>query len=455
MARQNNSIDHVAAWAGTLESSQVPQAGFALAKKALLDTLGVSLSGSQLGSARIASALAREVGRSDGPCSVIGQGFKADVLAAALANGTAAHAELFDDNNEPMMSHPSAPLVSALLPLAQSRGLSGARVLLAYVAGFEVNVVLGRALNPRLYEAGWHVTRTLGVLGVTAACCRLLEVEPHVFRAALGIAASMASGLRQNFGTMTMALHAGLTARDAVQATLLAEKGFMSDADALDGRYGFFNLFAGARPQSLPFGKPFELIRSGIIFKPYPSGAPTHAAVRAAITLHANLRNRLREVAAVVCRVHPWNFMTLREGEPADTLRARVSLRYCVAAALRFGALSSVQFTDEALGDPLLRKLMALIEITEAEDLPDNGLFPADVEVRLSDGHHARVRCDIPPGAPANPMSDIEVDQKYRNCAGVVLAPAAIERTRAMILDIDRLADVGELCTALEGGTRP
>ena len=210
----SNSIDQIAAWAGALEATDVPAAAFALARKAFLDTLAVSLSGSQLESARIVSALAP----GSGPCSVIGQGFKTDLLAAALVNGTSAHAELFDDNSEPMMAHPSASLVSALLPLGQLRGLGGAEVLLAYVAGFEVNVVLGRALNPRLYEAGWHVTRTLGVLGVTAACCRLLKLGPQPFRAALGIAPSMASGLRQNFGTMTMALHAGLTARDAVQA---------------------------------------------------------------------------------------------------------------------------------------------------------------------------------------------------------------------------------------------
>jgi 2-methylcitrate dehydratase PrpD len=449
---QSNSIDRIAAWAGALEASQVPPAAFALAKKAFLDTLAVSLSGSRLDSARIVTALARELGQDRGPCSVIGRGFKADLLTAALANGTAAHAELFDDNNEPMMSHPSASLVSALLPLAQSRHLSGAQVLLAYVAGFEVNVVLGRALNPRLYEAGWHVTRTLGVLGVTAACCRLLQLGPQPFRMALGIAASMASGLRQNFGTMTMALHAGLTARDAVQGALLAEKGFLSDADALDGRYGFFNLFAGTPPKSLPFGKPFELIESGIIFKPYPSGAPTHAAVHAALALRANLSNRLHEVAAIVCHVHPWNFMTLREGVPDDPLRARVSLRYCVAAALRFGALGSLQFTEEALGDPLVQKLMAMIEITEAHDLPDNGLFPAAVEVRLVNGQSARVRCDIPPGAPANPMTEAAADQKYRSCASVVLDAPEIARTRAMILGLDRLADVRELCWALEGG---
>jgi 2-methylcitrate dehydratase PrpD len=276
----------------------------------------------------------------------------------------------------------------------------------------------------------------------------------------LGIAASMASGLRQNFGTMTMALHAGLTARDAVHAALLAEKGFQSDGEALDGKYGFFNLFAGAQPKALPLGRPFELVESGIIFKPYPSGAPTHAAVHATLALHGKLGDRLHEVAAIVCHVHPWNFMTLREGVPADTLRARVSMRYCVAAALRFGALGSSQFTDEALADPLVQKFMALIEIRQTNDLPDNGLFPAAVEVRLADGHSGpvhceTVRCEIPPGAPAMPMTEAEADQKYRSCAAVVLDAPAIERTCAMILGTDRLADVGELCVALEGGGRP
>lgn len=208
-------------------------------------------------------------------------------------------------------------------------------------------------------------------------------------------------------------------------------------------------------PETLPFGRPFELIRSGIIFKPYPSGAPTHAAVHAALALQGRLANRLSEVAGIVCHVHPWNFMTLREGIPADTLRARVSLRYCVAAALRFGALGSLQFTEAALGDPLVQKFMAMIEIRQADDLPDNGLFPAAVEVRLANGETARVRCDVPPGAPANPMSDADADLKYRSCAGVVLDEPTIERTRAMILGIDRLADVGALCSALEGGTRP
>jgi 2-methylcitrate dehydratase PrpD len=445
-----NSLDTIADWAISLQLSQVPGAGIDLVKQAFLDTVSVSLSGSQLDSSKIVTRLSVDHGPGRRESSVIGQGLKANVLDAALANGTAAHAELFDDNSEPMISHPSAPLVSALLPLGQARGKSGTEVLLAYVAGFEVGVSLGRALNPKLYEAGWHVTRVLGNLGAAAACARLLELDATRAKAALGIAATMASGLRQNFGTMTMALHAGLTSRDAVHATLLAEAGFGADADALDGKYGFFNLFAGGKPAAIPLGDPFELVHSGIIFKPYPSGAPTHAAVDAAITLARSIGDAKR-IRRIRCLVHPWNFMTLREGNPNDTLRARVSLRYCVAAALRYGALGSAQFTDACLVDLEVLRLMDIVEIEAAKDLPDNGLFPAEVRIVLDDGGERAERREIPPGAPQRPFTPDDAHRKFSGCASAVLDESEANAVARMIATLDALPRIADLCEKLEG----
>jgi len=443
-----NNLETISTWASSLALKQVPLPAVDLVKRAFLDTISVSLSGAQLDSARIVARLA-----AGGPAesSVIGQRRKACTIDAALINGTSAHAELFDDNNEPMISHPSAPLVSALLPLAQARHKSGADVLLAYVVGFEVGVTLGRQLNPQLYEAGWHVTRVLGNLGATAACGRLLDLDARRISAALGIAASMSSGLRQNFGTMTMALHAGLTARDAVHAALLAESGFSSDADALDGKYGFFTLFGGNKPAALPLGAPLELEASGIIFKPYPSGAPTHTAVDAAIALSQAVGGAIERVRKIRCLVHPWNFMTLREGRPHDTLRARVSLRYCVAAALRYGALGSAQFTDACLIDPTVEKLMDLVEIEAAKDLPDNGLFPAEVRLVLDDGSTLGERREVPPGAPQRPFTQAQADQKFRGCAQGVLSESQMRRVGEMINDLDKLPAIATLCEALEG----
>lgn len=449
----SNSLDTIAGWASALTSAQVPRPATDLVKRAFLDTISVSLSGAQLDSARIVTRLAIEHGPGKPESSVIGRRLKASVLDAALVNGTAAHAELFDDNSEPMIAHPSASLVSALLPLGQARGKSGADVVLAYVVGFEVGVTLGRQLNPQLYEVGWHVTRVLGNLGATAACARLLGLDTARTGAALGIAASMSSGLRQNFGTMTMALHAGLTARDAVHAALLAEVGFGADADALDGKYGFFNLFGGRKPAVLPLGDPFELVTSGIIFKPYPSGAPTHAAVDASLSLRHSIGGQVARIRRIRCLVHPWNFMTLREGKPGDTLRARVSLRYCVAAALCYGALGSGQFTDACLADPAAQRLMDLIEIEAADDLPDNGLFPAEVRLVLDDGAEFAERREVPPGAPQRPFTQEEADQKFRSCASGVLDESGMSGVTKMIATLDELPRILELCEKLEGAS--
>ena len=446
-----DAIAAIAGWTSRLQLDDVPAEALALAKRAFLDTLGVTLSGSRLESARIVADLARDQSPIGGSSSVIGRGRKASPLDAALANGTAAHAELFDDNNGPMISHPSAPLVSALLPLGQARALAGSDALLAYVVGFEVGVSLGRRLNPELYGAGWHVTRVLGVLGAAAACSRLLGLDARRTGDALGIAASMASGIRQNFGTMTMALHAGLTARDGVHAALLAQAGFRADPEALDGRYGFFNLFAGKAPGDLPLGETFELLTSGIIFKPYPSGAPTHAAVDAAIALRKAIGDDLARIERIRCRVHPWNFMTLREGMPDDTLRARVSLRFCVAAALRYGELASRQFDEASLRDPILRRMMEMVEIEQADDLPDNGLFPGEVRIALRGGTELSERRDIPPGAPGRLWSDADAKAKFHSCAQGVILDERADQAIGMIEGLDRLSVIGDLCEVLEG----
>lgn len=432
----------------------LPAAGVQLAKRAFVDTLGVTLLGARLEAPRIVAATECGAGGRSG-ASVVAMRIKTDVRSAALINGTSAHADLFDDNSAPMIAHPSAPLVSALLPLAQSRGASGHSLLQSYAVGFEVGVKLGRMLNPQLYERGWHATRVIGVLGGTAACCRLIGLDGSRTAAALGIATSMASGIRQNFGTMTMALHAGLTARDAVHAALLAERGFGADPSALEGRYGFFALFAGLAPALLPLGDPFELVASGIIFKPYPSGAPTHAAVDAALALRERIGGDTSRVAKVVCFVHPWNAMTLREEPPRDMLQAKVNLRYCVAAALHFGKLGYGQFEGESLHDSRLRELMTSIDVRTADDLPDNGEFPAEVEIEMVDGRKHRQRCEVPPGGSTRPLTDAQVAAKFRDCAAVALDATAAERALSMIGELETLPNVAELCELLEGSSAP
>jgi 2-methylcitrate dehydratase PrpD len=446
----NNPLEDIASWAVSPAVEQLPQEGVALVKRAFLDTLAVTLLGSRLDAPRIVAALEQARG-GKAQSSVFGMRWKADAVSAALINGTSAHAELFDDNNAPMIAHPSAPLVSALLPLAQARGANGRQLIEAYGVGFEIGVKLGRMLNPKLYEQGWHATRVLGVIGSTAACCRLMDLDARQTGAALGVAVSMASGVRQNFGTMTMALHVGLTARDALHAAMLAERGFGADPAALHGRYGFFPVFANQNPPLLPLGEPFELLASGIIFKPWPCGAPTHAAVDAALALRKRIGGDVSRIRRVTCLVHPWNAMTLREEEPRDPLQAKVSLRYCVAAALRDGDLNYRHFSADGIADAGLAALRRLIDVRIAEDLPDNNEFPAEVRVELADGEVLAERREVPPGGSTRPLTQEEVLAKLRSCAAVALDPAATERIIAKVQQLEGLRELDSLCTDLEG----
>jgi 2-methylcitrate dehydratase PrpD len=446
----SNPLEAIASWATGPLVEQLPQEAVALVKRAFLDTIAVTLLGSRLDAPRIVAGLELERG-GKAQASLAGMGRRADVISAALINGTSAHAELFDDNNAPMIAHPSAPLVSALLPLAQARGASGRDLIQAYAVGFEIGVKLGRMLNPRLYEQGWHATRVLGVLGTTVACCRLMRLDAKHTGAALGIAASMASGVRQNFGTMTMALHVGLTARDAVHAAMLAERGFGADPAALHGKYGFFPVFANQNPSLLPLGEPFELLASGIIFKPWPSGAPTHAAVDAALALRKRIAGDVSRIRRVTCLVHPWNAMTLREEEPRDPLQGKVSLRYCVAAALRDGELSYRHFSAEGIADTELAALRRLIDVRTAQDLPDNNEFPAEVRVELTNGEVLAERREVPPGGSTRPLTQDEVLAKLWSCAAVTLDPRVTERIIEKVQRLEGLQEIESLCADLEG----
>jgi 2-methylcitrate dehydratase PrpD len=231
----------------------------------------------------------------------------------------------------------------------------------------------------------------------------------------------------------------------------LAEHGFQSDAAALEGKYGFFRVYAGELPALLTFGEPLELLASGIIFKPYPSGAPTHAAVDAALALRPQLQGGAQAIARVTCFVHPWNAMTLRTEEPRDPLQAKVNLRFCVAAALLYGRLTWREFSDAALADGTLQDLMRRIEVTISHALPDNSEFPAEVQIETREGEVLRHRTDVPPGGSTRPLTDAEVVAKLRDCAAAALDPPVVDRVIGLVQSLETLADVAPLCEALEG----
>ena len=437
------------------ETETVPDDTLHQAKRCLLDTLGVALAGSREESARaVAAWLADQDGRPE--AVVLGRALRLPAADAALANGTAAHALDFDDVSLPMRGHPSAPLLPAVLALGEASGSSGRDILTAFVLGFEVEAKLGRAIGGPHYALGWHATSTLGTLGAAAACARLLRLDAGRTQMALGIAASLASGLQQNFGSMTKPLHAGWAARSGVVAAQLAARGFSADARALDGPSGFLRAMSGgAEPDLTPLdalGEPLEIVSPGVGVKLYPCCYATHRAIDAALELRAGNGIAPGDVAGVRVEVNRGGLMPLRAQPPVTGLEGKFSLEYCLAAALIDGAVGLDAFSDEAVRRPAARDLVSRVRIEEgaqAGEFPIGGY--AEVRIALRDGVEYGARVYVPRGDPSRPLVWEELAAKFRDCAGVALAAGDVDAALGLIERLEGLEDVRGLIEALSG----
>lgn len=436
--------------AGT-PSGAIPAEAWLQARRAILDTLGVALAGYGEEAATIVGAMVREEGGS-GEASVLGHGFRAPPAGAALANGTAAHALDFDDVSASMHGHPSAPLFPALLALGEKLGVSGRDLSEAFVLGFEVECRLGRAIGEAHYALGWHATSTFGSIGAAAGCARLLGLDPERTGHALGIAASLASGLQQNFGTMTKPLHAGWAARNGVVAASLAARGFTADAQALEGSGGFLRAASGDAEVDLGaalsgLGEAWEIVSPGIAVKLYPCCYATHRAIDAALEVRPNAAGV--DASRVEVIVSPGTLIPLIGRPPDNGLEGKFSLAYCVAAALLDGAVALGAFTDEAVRRPEVRALMERIEVREEGpqmNFPIEGI--AEVRLATPDGRLS-ARVEVPRGDPQRPLSWDDLAAKFRECAGVGLTRERIGAAVAAIEGLEELGDVRKLTALL------
>src|SRR5688500_12832498 len=248
-----------------LRYEDLPSEAVHWAKVGILDTVGVTLAGSSDPSATIVAGVLS----SGGPSLLLGTAKRVSALDAALVNGTASHALDFDDCNNTLGGHPSAPILPALFALADETGASGREFIAAYVAGFETECKIGLGVHFHHYTKGWHPTATLGVFGSAAACARLMKLPEDKVAVALAIAASLASGIKANFGTMVKPLHVGHCSRNGLFAALLARDGFTANQGAFEHKQGFFNVFNGAgnydAAKVLPaWADPLEIVKPGI-----------------------------------------------------------------------------------------------------------------------------------------------------------------------------------------------
>ncbi len=433
-----------------------PSEARAAAARALLDTVGVTLAGAAEPAARIVQRVVELDG--SGACCVLGTALRAGAAGAALANGTAAHALDYDDMCFVSLAHPSAPLVAAALAAAEVAGASGRTLLDAYVVGFELEARLGRAMNPRHYQRGWHCTSTLGTLGAAAAASRILGLDAAATDHALAIAASEASGLKENFGTMVKPLHAGLAARNGVVAAQLAQAGMTASRAAIDGPQGFLAAMDSEHPSLEPFaadlGTRWEIIETGITVKLYPSCAGTHPMLDALLDLKRRGGFCADQIEAIEIGVDPIVPTILIYDWPTSALEGKFSMPFCAAAAVVRGHVGVETFDAATLRDPAIVAMQQRVtmRVDPALDASAPSLTQARVTVRLRGGRVLTASADGARGYPEQPASDQELAAKFTSCATQVLSASRAADAMATLRAIESVTDIRTLTGLLTQG---
>jgi 2-methylcitrate dehydratase PrpD len=435
-------------------SGAPPDGARTRAAAAVLDTLGVSLAGAAEPASRIVQRVVANEGGAT--CRVLGTAVCASAEGAALANGTAAHALDYDDMCFVSLAHPSAPLVPSALAAAELAGASGRALLDAYVVAFEIEARLGRTMNPRHYQRGWHCTSTLGTIGAAAAAVRVLGLDAHAAGHALAIAASEASGLKENFGTMVKPLHAGLAARNGILAALLAQGGMSASAEALDGPQGFFVAMDSERssldPEIADLGVRWEILDTGITVKLYPSCAGTHPTLDAVLELRRREGFGADDVDAIDVEVDSITPTVLIHDRPATGLEAKFSMPFCAAAAVVYGRVGIETFEADVLDAPPMKRLMPLVAMRVDPALDGSGppLTQARVAIRLRGGRTVSREARGARGYPDQPATDDELAAKFIGCARRTIPEASAERALALLRIVDQVDDVRTLTALLQ-----
>ncbi len=437
-----------------LRYENLPPEAVHQAKVGILDTIGVTLAGSTDASARI---VARSLASSTGPSLIFGSRTRVGALDAALINGTASHALDFDDCNNTLGGHPSAPILPALFALADEQGASGRDFIAAYVAGFETECKIALGVNFHHYMHGWHPTVTIGIFGTAAACARLLRLDSAQTATALAIAASLAAGIKANFGTMVKPLHIGQCARNGLFAALLARDGFTASPEAFEHKQGYFEVFNGSgnydASKILPaWANPLDIVQPGIAIKQYPCCGSTHPAIDAMLDLARNHNPDPDQVERIDSWTHARRLEHTNRPDPQSTMDAKFSIQYCLARALVDRKVVIEHFEGDSFRDPRVTSVMARVHAAPytTAQFPADNHFGAEIKVTLRGGEVLTAKVDQPLGrTSANPLPPERLKEKFDNCASrVVLQEGHVSLIYEAIQDFENLRDVGNL-TAL------
>jgi 2-methylcitrate dehydratase PrpD len=451
--------DRISTFVSEVRVADIPQDALDKARLGMTDFIGVALAGSREETGRIIRGYGNRMG-GVAEASIIAGDQKTSPEMAALVNGTMGHALDYDDMSVSPISHPSAFLAPAILAVGESIGASGLEALSAYVVGDEVAGCVAEPMFQSHYIQGWHSTSTFGSLGAAAAVAWLLKLNFRQVRMAIGIAASLACGLRQNFGTMTKPLHAGKAGANGVQAAFLAQAGFTADAAIIEAPLGFAKVMGYDDEVDwfkvgTNLGKTFLIAGPvGLAIKPYPSCGFTHTAIDCALDLRQQ-GVKAEEIVDIELGTSPFDKRLLIHHRPKTGLEGKFSLEYCVARALASGSVRLNSFSDEAMLDPDVQRLIEGMRWVEKHPMPvmgtPEGFGAKSVTATIRNGKQYGSAASVAKGMPTNPLSSRDFNEKYRDCASTALSEKAVYESLLLLNGMQKAITVKEIMTRVSG----
>jgi len=434
----------LAAFAAAVRIDDLPVDVVHQAVRCAVDWLGCTIAGSATDEGRRVRAGIGALDAGDGSRSaaIVGSRQRAVPGYAALANGIAAHVLDFDDTFNPDRTtiHGSAPLWPAIVAAAELVPVSGTAAVEAFVAGFEVQTRVAVAAGPGHYDAGWHVTGTVGHIGAAAATARLLGLSAEQTLAAIGTGATQAAGMKAVYGSMGKSLHPGKAAMDGLLSGFLARDGFTSSAESVEGHRGFLHLFS---PDPVPsravdgLGDTWYLPRDG--FKPYACGSLTHPPAQALLELRAEHDLDPDEVESIDAYVHEYVKTTTGLTDPRTGLEGKFSINHVLAVAMADGAALLDQFTDERVADPAVAALRERVHVHTDDAAHKDS---ARVVLTLRDGRTLDRHIAHNLGTPDNPMSNEQLEEKFIGLAAPVLGAAHAKQVADECWRLLELSDI-------------
>jgi len=445
-----------------------PSDALTIGKRCIIDGLGVMLAGSVQPASRIVTDYSTAFDANPEATAFGRQPFQTSAAQAALVNATAGHALDWDDTQLAtsadrifgLLTHPTVPPLVAAMAIGEREQVSGRGFLEAFLTGFEVECKIAEAINPSHYKQGFHTSGTIGTFGAAVATAKLLKLDADALEHMLAIAASSASGIRVNFGSMTKPLHVGRAAQNGIVAAELAARGFTGGRDALDPPWGFFSTFSHGqgfdedRILSV-LGDPHTIVSPGVSIKPYPCGVLGHPTMDAMRRLVIDNDVDPKNITAIRVRAGSNILNPLRYDIATNELEAKFCPAFMVGAIALRRKAGIAEFNDEFVQSDEVQAMMRKVTRVLDADIEAQGWekIRSTVEVDLADGSTLVQEADDRyRGGPDLPFTRDELFEKYSDCATLLLDDAAITTSFELAESVEQLPNLSELIASMAPG---